>query len=63
MELGQSLTGRLSFGLNRKDGFDLDGDVVWKGSHPNRRARMGSRLAQDLDEEIRAAIDDLRMIG
>ena len=41
------------------DTLDLDGDLVRQGAHADRGSRMASTLAENLDEQVRAAVDDL----
>ncbi len=48
---------------HRDDRFDLDGDVARQRPHADGRARMAAVfLAEDVDEEIRAAVDDERVL-
>src|SRR5205085_12411246 len=45
------------------DALDLDRDVVRQRAHADRRARVLAALAEDLDEEVGAAVDHLRLVG
>lgn len=38
--------------------FNLNRNISWQRTHPDRRARVPPILAKDLDKQIRAAIDD-----
>ena len=44
------------------DDFDLDRDAGWQRANADRRAGVPTRVAKDLDEKIRATIDDLRVV-
>src|SRR5580693_4032263 len=52
---------RLSSDL--QNSLDLDHDAVWQRTHANGRTRMAARLAEHLDHEVRAAVDDLGMVS
>lgn len=44
-----------------EDGLDLDSDPEWQTGDPDRGASVP--LAEDLDEEIGAAVDDPRVLA
>src|SRR5208282_6788039 len=46
-----------------ENGFDFDGDLHRQASHSNCGTRMTARFAENLDQQIGAAVDDARMIG
>src|SRR3954463_14031874 len=46
-----------------EDSLDFDADAERQRSHPHRRARVPSLLTKDLNEEVRAAVDHLRVVG
>src|SRR5262245_48943761 len=49
--------------LQRHDGFYLDGDIARKRAETDRRAGMLSHCcAEDLNEQVRAAVDNARML-
>ena len=43
--------------------LDLDRDAERQRRHPDRRPRSASRLAEDLDEQLRAAVDHRGLLG
>src|SRR5690606_38603403 len=48
--------------LDLDDALDLDGNSHRERAHADRGARVPAALAEDLDEEIRAAVDDFRLV-
>jgi len=46
-----------------EDAFDFDGHVIGQGGDADRQARMPTGFAEDADEEIRGAVDHLRLVG
>src|SRR3712207_3717243 len=51
---GSSLPGR----GHPDDGLDLDGDVEWQLGHADGRPGATADVAEDVDEQVRAAVDD-----
>ena len=50
---------RRSRGTDACDALDLDGDVEGQLGHPDRAASVAAPLSEDIDEQIRAAVDRL----
>jgi hypothetical protein len=48
---------------HQQDGLDLDRHPVRQRSHVDRGAGVAACLAEHIDEEIGAAVDDLGMVG
>ena len=48
---------------DEQDGFDLDRHAIGQRAHADRRAGMPPGITQHLDQQIGAAVDDLRVIG
>src|SRR5207244_887703 len=52
-----------SSGLDRQNGLDLDRDLPRQRAHADGGTCMAAGVAEHLDQQVGAAVDDLRLIG
>jgi hypothetical protein len=50
-------------GRDLDDAFDLDRNRHRQRAHADRRARVPPGVAEHFDEQVRAAVDDARVVG